>query len=171
MRTDRYLYVEYIDGEREFYELRTDPYELRNLAPRLAPHRLEQLHDDLARLEGCHTADSCWAAAHVAPLPAARRCSPAVRRPGRLALSRTRIRRSHRPACGIRAAAESRLLASCPSAGGEAAAQRQRPLPALGVQVGSAQRAAGRVRGDPLSALWAVAGVHAIRMAPALSGG
>jgi hypothetical protein len=73
MRTDRYLYVEYIDGEREFYALRTDPYELRNLAPRLAPHRLEQLHDDLARLEGCHTADSCWAAAHVAPLPAARR--------------------------------------------------------------------------------------------------
>ena len=73
MRTDRYLYVEYIDGEREFYALRSDPYELRNLAPRLAPHRLEQLHDDLARLEGCHTADSCWAAAHVAPLPAASR--------------------------------------------------------------------------------------------------
>ena len=41
--------------------------------PRLAPARLEQLHDDLARLEVCHTADSCWAAAHVAPLPAARR--------------------------------------------------------------------------------------------------
>ena len=73
MRTNRYLYVEYIDGEREFYELRRDPYELRNLAPRLAPDRLAALHADLTRLVACHTADSCWAAAHVAPLPAARR--------------------------------------------------------------------------------------------------
>ncbi len=73
MRTERYLYVEYIDGEREFYELRRDPYELRNLAPGLAPDRLAALHADLARLEACHTADACWAAAHVAPLPAARR--------------------------------------------------------------------------------------------------
>ena len=50
-----------------------DPYELRNLAPRLAPDRLAALHADLTRLVACHTADSCWAAAHVAPLPAARR--------------------------------------------------------------------------------------------------
>ena len=73
MRTNRYLYVEYIDGEREFYELRRDPYELRNLASRLAPNRLAALHADLARLEACHTADSCWAASHVAPLPAGTR--------------------------------------------------------------------------------------------------
>ena len=28
MRTDSFLYVEYADGEREFYEVRTDPFEL-----------------------------------------------------------------------------------------------------------------------------------------------
>ena len=65
MRTDRYLYVEYIDGEREFYELRPDPYELRNLAPTLSADRLARLHADLAALETCHTAEACWAAADV----------------------------------------------------------------------------------------------------------
>jgi N-acetylglucosamine-6-sulfatase len=65
MRTDRYLYVEYADGEREFYDLENDPYELHNLAPDLSASQLATLHDDLARLENCHTGDSCWAAAHV----------------------------------------------------------------------------------------------------------
>ena len=32
LRTARYLYVEYTDGERELYDLRSDPYELRNRA-------------------------------------------------------------------------------------------------------------------------------------------
>ena len=37
MRTPRFLYVEYDDGEREFYDLQTDPYELDNLAASLSP--------------------------------------------------------------------------------------------------------------------------------------
>jgi arylsulfatase A-like enzyme len=68
MRTDRYLYVEYLDGEREFYDLENDPYELHNLASELSATQLATLHDDLAQLENCHTGDSCWAAAHVAPV-------------------------------------------------------------------------------------------------------
>ena len=32
IRTRRFTYVEYDDGERELYDLRRDPYELRNLA-------------------------------------------------------------------------------------------------------------------------------------------
>jgi arylsulfatase A-like enzyme len=32
IRTDRYLYVEYRNGWRELYDLRTDPSELSNLA-------------------------------------------------------------------------------------------------------------------------------------------
>jgi N-acetylglucosamine-6-sulfatase len=73
MRTDHYLYVEYSDGEREFYALRPDPYELHNIAGQLAPDRLAALHADLARLEFCHGKVECWAAAHVAGLPAAKR--------------------------------------------------------------------------------------------------
>ena len=35
MRTRSFLYVEYADGELEFYDLRTDPFELHNVADRL----------------------------------------------------------------------------------------------------------------------------------------
>ena len=31
VRTDTYTYVEYVDGEHELYDLRRDPYELRNV--------------------------------------------------------------------------------------------------------------------------------------------
>jgi arylsulfatase A-like enzyme len=69
MRTPDFLYVEYRDDERELYDLRTDPYELRNLASSLSATQLEQLHGELMALEACHTGDACWAAAHVAPDP------------------------------------------------------------------------------------------------------
>ena len=39
-----FLYVEYNDGEREFYDLRTDPFELHNLAPTMTLLQLFQLH-------------------------------------------------------------------------------------------------------------------------------
>jgi N-acetylglucosamine-6-sulfatase len=82
MRTDRYLYVEYIDGERELYDLEDDPYELHNLAPELSASQLATLHDDLPKLEKCHTGDSCWAAAHV-PQVAGLRAVRARSRPAR----------------------------------------------------------------------------------------
>ncbi len=65
MRTHRFLYVEYSDGEREFYDLRSDPFELHNLASNLAPGQLTQLHADLLALESCHDGASCWSAMHV----------------------------------------------------------------------------------------------------------
>jgi arylsulfatase A-like enzyme len=66
MRTPRYLYVEYADGEREFYDLRTDPFELHNLAASLTPAQAEQLHTRLAGLESCRGETACWSASHVA---------------------------------------------------------------------------------------------------------
>ncbi len=65
MRTKDFLYVEYIDGEREFYDLRTDPYELHNLAGSLPFTELATLHAELVRLQDCHGAAACWAASHV----------------------------------------------------------------------------------------------------------
>jgi arylsulfatase A-like enzyme len=62
MRTSQFLYVEYADGEREFYDLRTDPFELDNQAGRLDPATLAQLHLALAGIENCHDGASCWAA-------------------------------------------------------------------------------------------------------------
>jgi N-acetylglucosamine-6-sulfatase len=75
MRTHRYMYVEYDDGERELYDLRTDPFELSNLAGRLTIQQLALLHDELLAIENCHDGPSCWNAMHVqeAVQPAHRR--------------------------------------------------------------------------------------------------
>jgi N-acetylglucosamine-6-sulfatase len=69
MRTPDYLYVEYADGEREFYDLRDDPYELDNIAATLPPDQLARLHAELMQLENCHDGDACWAAGHVSDAP------------------------------------------------------------------------------------------------------
>ncbi len=66
MRAPSFLYVEYRDGEHEFYDLRRDPFELHNVFATLPPARRRQLHAQLAELERCHTAPSCWTAAHLA---------------------------------------------------------------------------------------------------------
>ncbi len=66
LRTPGSLYVEYVTGEREFYDLRRDPFELRNIAARLAPTRLRRLHRALVRIERCHGARSCGRAQHGA---------------------------------------------------------------------------------------------------------
>ena len=65
MRTPDFLYVEYADGEREFYDLKTDPYELDNIAASLSPAEVALLHRHLRALERCHGARQCWAAGHV----------------------------------------------------------------------------------------------------------
>ena len=68
IRTRDYLYVEYADGELEFHDLRTDPFELHNTAGSLTPAQLAQLHFELLALEHCRAA-GCWSAMHVPPLP------------------------------------------------------------------------------------------------------
>ena len=69
MRTPRLLYVEYADGERELYDLQTDPYELHNIASELTAGELANLHNELSALENCHGPSACWAAGHVASTP------------------------------------------------------------------------------------------------------
>jgi N-acetylglucosamine-6-sulfatase len=65
MRTARFLYVEYDDGEREYYDLGRDPNELHNLVPYMDLARLAVLHRQLLRLEHCHTGTACWRAMHL----------------------------------------------------------------------------------------------------------
>jgi N-acetylglucosamine-6-sulfatase len=77
IRTGQFLYVEYKDGEREFYDLRGDPYELDNLAASLSPAELAALHTNLSQLEQCHGSAACWSAGHLQATVAIRH-----RRPG-----------------------------------------------------------------------------------------
>jgi arylsulfatase A-like enzyme len=59
------LWVEYRDGEREYYDLRTDPHEQRNLVGRLGRRHRQRLHRELGRLERCHGQWACAAAARL----------------------------------------------------------------------------------------------------------
>ena len=64
IRSASSLYVEYKDGEREYYDLRRDPFELHNSAAQLSAARASSLHRTLLRAEGCRGAHSCWLAQH-----------------------------------------------------------------------------------------------------------
>ena len=59
MRLANALYVEYVDGEHEYYNIASDPYELRNAYSDLGPVMRATLHRQLVRLERCHGAASC----------------------------------------------------------------------------------------------------------------
>ncbi|MDT4921043.1 MAG: hypothetical protein QOI15_1945 [Pseudonocardiales bacterium] len=65
IRTANALYVEYVDGEREYYDLRTDPFELHNTVSTTPPTALARLRTALHRLTGCSGATACRSAARV----------------------------------------------------------------------------------------------------------
>jgi N-acetylglucosamine-6-sulfatase len=64
IRTPASLYVEYATGEREYYDLHKDPFELRNLAAELSPAHERRLHNTLRRIADCHGTRECWRAQH-----------------------------------------------------------------------------------------------------------
>jgi len=58
IRTQSYTYVEYTTGEKELYDLRSDPYQLTNIASSAKPELLKELAAHLRELEKCSGA-SC----------------------------------------------------------------------------------------------------------------
>jgi N-acetylglucosamine-6-sulfatase len=73
LRLEGALYVEYKDGEREWYNLVTDPYELRNTYGDLRPAFRQELHAELVLIEQCHDAPACSDITLPRPLPASGR--------------------------------------------------------------------------------------------------
>jgi arylsulfatase A-like enzyme len=67
IRTKDFLYVEYRDGGREYYDLRHDPDELHNIAGELTAARLRSLHAQLGPLTRCEGAARCRPAALLRP--------------------------------------------------------------------------------------------------------
>jgi N-acetylglucosamine-6-sulfatase len=66
LRTRWWTYVQYADGEREFYNRRRDPAELHNVAHRLSPARVARLSAALARYRVCRGKTECSAAGALA---------------------------------------------------------------------------------------------------------
>ncbi len=64
LRTPDYLYVEWINGDVELYDLHADPYELQNIAASAPPDLLSRLSARLSALRAC-AADSCRLAESV----------------------------------------------------------------------------------------------------------
>jgi arylsulfatase A-like enzyme len=57
LRTERYLYVEYANGERELYDMQTDPHQLQNLAATADPELVAELAANLDHLRLCTGAE------------------------------------------------------------------------------------------------------------------
>lgn len=66
MRTEDHLYVEYKTGERELYDLRKDPYELRNVYATAPPDLKQRLKEQLDALRQC-SAEECRVAEGGSP--------------------------------------------------------------------------------------------------------
>ncbi len=67
LRTANAVYVEYADGEREYYNLARDPNELHNTYGRLSAKTRARLHNALRAVRNCHSGKSCWAAQRRGP--------------------------------------------------------------------------------------------------------
>jgi N-acetylglucosamine-6-sulfatase len=65
IRLARAVYVEYVDGEREYYEIGADPFERHNVYARLPAAAKAHLHALVGQLSTCRGAGatSCWNAA------------------------------------------------------------------------------------------------------------
>jgi N-acetylglucosamine-6-sulfatase len=61
------MYVEYEGGDISYYDLKTDPYELRNIADTLPPQRLKALHDATQANHTCVGTAACLAAQSLTP--------------------------------------------------------------------------------------------------------
>jgi N-acetylglucosamine-6-sulfatase len=59
LRLSHSIYVEYANGEREYYNLSSDPYELTNTYSKLSAQKVNALHSQLAALESCAGAAFC----------------------------------------------------------------------------------------------------------------
>jgi arylsulfatase A-like enzyme len=56
------VYVEYQDGEKEYYDLTTDPFEMTNTAASLTAAQIQLFHNTITAIQTCEGAASCWSA-------------------------------------------------------------------------------------------------------------
>jgi hypothetical protein len=62
IRMTNAVYVEYQDGETEYYDLTLDPFEQNNTVSALSAAQVALFHDTISNIKSCHNATECWAA-------------------------------------------------------------------------------------------------------------
>jgi N-acetylglucosamine-6-sulfatase len=63
VRSAQWVYIRYLaSGDREYYDLAKDPYELHDLGPSLSKERIADLDRIMNGLVNCHSGIQCWAA-------------------------------------------------------------------------------------------------------------
>jgi arylsulfatase A-like enzyme len=67
LRSPGAMYVEYESGEVGYYDLARDPFELKNVAPKMSDAQRKKWHDALAADKACKGMESCWAAGRIVP--------------------------------------------------------------------------------------------------------
>ena len=54
------VYVEYQDGEKEYCDLTTDPFEMTNTASSLTTSQVQLFHKTITAIQNCTETASCW---------------------------------------------------------------------------------------------------------------
>jgi hypothetical protein len=67
VRTGRYLYAQYVTGERELYDVVADPYELHNIVTTADPAIVQTLSSAVTSLSSCK--EKTCRAAEDEPVP------------------------------------------------------------------------------------------------------
>jgi hypothetical protein len=67
LRTEDYMYVEYETGETGYYDLHSDPAELKNISADLPAGKKQRLHDILRANTSCKGASACWDVQSMTP--------------------------------------------------------------------------------------------------------
>jgi arylsulfatase A-like enzyme len=62
IRMSNAVYVEYQDGETEYYDLTLDPFEQNNSVSSLTAAQVMLFHDTISNIKNCHNSADCWAA-------------------------------------------------------------------------------------------------------------
>jgi N-acetylglucosamine-6-sulfatase len=62
IRLPNAVYVEYTNGDHEYYQIDKDPEEMNNVYSRLSVAERAKLHATVTALSTCHGAAACWAA-------------------------------------------------------------------------------------------------------------
>jgi N-acetylglucosamine-6-sulfatase len=59
------VFVSYVDGETEYYDITADPYEMTNTVSSLSGATVSHFQQVVAGIKGCKGTDACWAAQHL----------------------------------------------------------------------------------------------------------